>query len=90
MQIKSQNFWKNPQQNKPETVTNRKHLKNLKKDNISKRKTGNYGWTKIKTVVLWWNIKKLQKFQKNSQQNNSETVTNENDKEMSKKGHIHR
>ena len=57
---------------------------------ISKGKTGNYGWTKIKTVVLWWNIKKLQKFQKNSQQNNSETVTNENDKEMSKKGHIHR
>ena len=32
--------------------------------------------------------KKLWKFKKNSQQNNSETVKNENDKEIPKKGYI--
>ena len=39
--------------------------------------------------MIWLIIKKLTKTSKNSQQNNSETVTNEHDKERPKKGYMY-
>ena len=76
---------KHPQQNNSETITN-EHDKEIPKERyISRTKTRNYWWTKIKTVIEYQKIKKVST---NSQQYNLETVTNDNDKEIPKEGCI--
>ena len=48
-----------------------------------RRKTRKYWWPEIK-IVSWPNIKKSHKFRKKTQKSNSETGTNENNKESTK------
>ena len=58
------------------------HLKLLQMESFKKQQMQLVIWLVIKSLT------ELQKILKNSQQNNSETFTNEQDKEMSKERYI--
>ena len=57
-------------------------LKLLQKEQFKKK------WKQLVIKLVIKLLIELQKFQKNSQQNNSDTVTNENDKEIPKERYI--
>ena len=74
---------KNSQQNNSETVTN-EHDKEIPEERFIslEKKTRNYWWTVIKIEIMEY--QKITNVSKNSEQNNSRTIKNENNKEIPK------